>query len=212
MSDFELVELGAAKVDEKTNLAVVEATIPLTGDPDDVEHFGSIDVFGALGVTSLPAPANDEGSAEGIVARNVVGKDGVLIAARDERTSSLTGNMQPGDTILHSTGPNQAAQVQCKEEKRQVVLATIDESDKSVMIVVDGKNQKIQIAGFGHIFEMSADGGISMVEKGGAGIVCKDGVTQILGTLTIGKGALVPVVTGTPGPGQFPGVGLFVGQ
>ncbi len=162
--ELELVKLGSSKLNSKTNL-------PQWQGLNEDEPFGEMDVFQGLGVSSMPWPADDESNAEAIIARNCGNRDAVVIGARDPRSAVAYGNMRPGDTIVHSTGPNQAAQVQCKEEKRQVVLYTKDSSGKGICIIVDGKNDQIQITGFKMLIQMKKDEGITINNGEGASVI-----------------------------------------
>ena len=65
----------------------------------------------ALGLTAKPYPATAEGYVEAVLEDEVDGLDGLVIGARDLRTAKIVGNLKDGDTCLHSTGPQQAAQV-----------------------------------------------------------------------------------------------------
>lgn len=181
--DIEIVKLGSSKLNDKTKSPQWQALNDIGPEPGDSEDFGEVDVLQGLGLTSLPWPADDDAYAEGAVIRNCGNRNGICIGARDTRTASAIGNAKPGDTILHSTGPNQAAQIQCKEEKRQVVIYTKDSTDKGVVVVIDGKNDQIQMVGFGMIFEMSKDNGFKLDTGGGASILLQGGDVYINGAL-----------------------------
>lgn len=98
--------LGIAKRGD-TNQLMVRATQPYgTDDPDFFGDYGRVDLFGTLGVAGMPYPPSQNGdSVEGIIAEDVAGTTGIVIAARDERTADVTGQLQPGETCVHSTGP-----------------------------------------------------------------------------------------------------------
>ncbi len=169
--ELEVVKLGASKLNESTNSPQWQAINEVGPDPGDSEPFGDIDVFQGLGVSAMPWPADDNSNAEGIIVRNCGNRNAICIGARDTRTSACYGNMRAGDTVLHSTGPNQAAQVQCKEEKRQVVLFTRDSSNKGMIVMVDGKNEQIQINAFGMLLQMKKGEGITINNGEGASII-----------------------------------------
>ncbi len=198
---------------------MVQATVPLTDETTDGESFGEIDMMGPLGFASMPYPATDLGHAEGIVQRNIAGSTGVCTNGRDTRTASIVGNMKPGDTVVHSTGPQQAAQLQLKEEKRQAVLVTKTTDGKTAVITLDGLNDKCTIALLGYVVEVSAANGINLTDKTGAvGLQIKDGTGSLWGPWTYGGrnpiGFLLysatPVVgvsgLAAPLPGGFAGV------
>jgi hypothetical protein len=195
LSNADITVLGASKV--TGGVASVQAVVPLTNEIDDVEPFGDVDLFQGLGITALPYPADASGSAEGVILRNCGGRDAVCIGGRDTRSAAIVGNMKPGDTVVHSTGPAQAAQLQLKEEKRQAVLATKDSRKQTVAIVLDGKNDHIQIAGFGAAVQLDKNGNISMFNASGAGIVIDGDNVTISGNLKL--------------PGMLPGLCLMQG-
>jgi hypothetical protein len=182
MSDLDLAILGSAKLTEES-VPVWQASVEAANDNDDTDALGEIDVFQSLGVSSLPFPKDDRGSAQAIVARNVGGKNGVVIGARDKRCAKIVGNLKPGDTVLHSTDAQLAAQVQCKGEKRQVVCATKDTQDKTAAVVLDGLNDKYTVAVFGHLFEISRENGFSFVHESGNGITIGPEGTRIIGPI-----------------------------
>jgi len=220
--DFDIAELGAAKLDPDTNLPTVQAAVTLSG-PDDLEHFGDVDDFSALGVTSLPFPAGDTGQAEGLIARNVGGLDGVLAGSRDKRCAAVYGNLRPGDTALHACDPGASAQVLCKGTKRQVNLVTQDSKGETIAVAVNGTDDKIQLVGFGCIIEISRDQGIVLTETGGAltsSITMKDGKITLHGEVILGGGEVLRNVMVTPAPGALgicggaalTATGVFVGS
>lgn len=192
MQTLDVVKLAASKL-ASTGAALWQAIRPIENDTDDNEPFGEVDVFQGLGLTSFPYPADDNGHAEGVIVTNCGNMNAVCIGARDTRTAAIVGNGKGGDTILHSTGPSQAAQVQCKEEKRQVVLATKNSRDETQALVLDGKNQKFAIAFEGFIIEIDGNSKtLSMsVPNGACSILMTEKGGNLLGTWTIG--GLVPV-------------------
>ena len=200
---LEIAKLGASRLVD-SGLPVVTATNAVTGD-DDVEHFGEVDVYGALGVTARPWPADDAGHAEGIIARGAGNTEGVLLGARDRRSGKIYGALADGDVCLHSTGPKQAAQVLCKEESSTVALMTKDTSAKDIGLVINGAENRSQWFARGAQIQLCEDGSILIKEKGGAGIHLKDGNLIFYGTPLIGKGVppnvyfMLGPVTGSPG-------------
>jgi hypothetical protein len=187
MYEYDIVKLESGALADGTNLAMVQATVPLGADEevDGVEQFGDIEVFSCLGVTSMPYPADDDGHAEGIVLRDCAGTDGVVIGARDERCTSVYGSLAPGDTCVHSTDADAAAQLQAKAT-RQVLLATKDSNGQNAILVIDGKNDKVQIAGFGGLIEMTKDS-ISLICPGGkSSFLMKDDTIMLVGKVILG--------------------------
>jgi hypothetical protein len=161
--------------------------VPLSAEAGttDVEEFGNIDSAMCLGVTALPAAADANGHAEGIVERNAGNTDGVIVGGRDGRCASVVGKLKPGDTALHSTDSDASAQVQCKAT-RNIALMTKDTDGHTMLLTLDGKNDKIQIAAFGGIIQISKDQIIICEPSGKASIVMKDGAICLVGKCILG--------------------------
>jgi hypothetical protein len=212
MSDAAIVLLGAARVTDK-GVPLVQAVQPVTNDQDDIEPLGDAEVFQCLGVTSIPWPKTKEGYAEGLAILNVGGRDVVLVGARDLRTAKIVGKMKPGDTVVHSTGPEQAAQLQLKEKSRQAVLATKDSKKETMLFILDGTEDEAMVIAAGNVFKMSRKDGVIISDASGkGGIQIKDGTVRILGTLMLPGSAPNPAfklmmgpATGSPGgPASVP--------
>lgn len=202
MTELNIVTLGASKL--ANGVPTVQAASPLTDTTEDVEQSGQIEMLSQLGVYAMPAESDATGHVDAVICENVGGANAVCIGAIDRRNASMYGNLKPGDTALCSTGPKAVSQVLCKAEKRQVVLATKGSDQKQMLVVLDGKNDTVQITAFGLMFELSKKDGISLMD-GGAGIRIHDGTLQLLGKLAINQGAnqamaiaLCPK-TGSPG-------------
>lgn len=218
---FDFCDLGAAQVDAATGTLTAQCKGGAVS-ADSAPDYGQAPFMCALGLTAMPYPATDEGSAEAIIARDIPGLDGVVVGARDVRTAGIVGKLAPGDTVVHSTGPQQAAMTLYKEKKRQVVHRTIDKLGKDMVSMLDGVNEKATIAAFGYIVEISRENGITIGDSG-AMLQIKDGMGCLTGTWLLGGrspiGNLlysvggIPVVggaagggTGTPAPGIFVGI------
>lgn len=218
MSDLDIVTLGASSQAPDGSVKV-QAQIPVGNDggQNDVEPFDEIQLLQGLGVTSAPWPADDSGHAEGVVVRDCGGRNAVCIGARDTRTASIVGNLKPGDTVVHSTGPEQSAQLQLKEAKRQAVLATKGTDTKQILVLLDGQNDKVQVLAFGGIIEMARSGSgarIVMSDGQGGGIHIEGGQVVFDGTVMLSRNAKFTVATSptpvtgtvgatTPAPGVF---------
>lgn len=216
----DIVILGAVTQNDN-GVPVVQAVVPLTDDTNDVEPFGEVDMMQCLGVTSVPWPKDDKGHAEGVVIPGAGNRDGVIVGARDTRCAKIAGKLKPGDTVVHSTGPNQSAQLQLKEESRQAALATTDAAGKGMIVLLDGKAKEIQISGFGMLFKMSPSG---ITLTNGDATILMQGKTIALGGEVI-LGGLTPnpaqkLMTGPPtgspgGPASvplLPAMGVAVGS
>lgn len=206
--NIEIVTLDGVTLDAATGAPLVSAKQPITGD-DDVEDFGDAPLMQCLGVSSAPYSKTDEGYCEGVIATGVGSRDAVCLGARDTRTAKIIGKLAPGDTVVHTTGPNQAAQLQLKEAKKQALLVTKTSDGKTAVCGLDGKNDKFTVALKGYIVEVSEANGINLVDKTGkAGIQIKDGIVSIFGIVVLGgRSPVAPMLGGTSGtPVQVPGV------
>lgn len=205
----DIVTLGAASI-SKAGVITWQASVPVGNDNDDVEPLGEPDVIQSLGVDSVPYPKTDEGRAEGLVLRDVAGKDSVCVGGRDTRNNAFIGKMKPGDTTLHATGPGATAQCFVKNEKKQAGFAVDDADKKSMMFLLDGKNKKMQLTARKAMLEFAPNGDISLVNAQGAGILIQGGKIVILGDLSLpGMTPGMTLMQGAPkpeGPGPLSGV------
>ncbi len=201
MSDVDIAILGASHVTAE-GVTVAQAVVPLSDDTHDVEPFGEIDLMSCLGVSALPWPQDKTGHAECVIARNCGGRDAVGIGGRDTRSSKIVGKMKPGDTVVHSTGPNQAAQLQLKEEKKQAALVSEDSDGHTMMVILDGKNNRIQITGFGNMIELSPTG-INIVSVGD--VLINGKTVAIAGSVILGGLTPNPAMKIMTGVGPSPG-------
>lgn len=214
MSQLNIVNLGASSA--SNGLATWQATAPVTSE-QDVEDFGNLEVYQCLGVISRPYPADANGKAQAIVAPGLGSADGAVIGARDTRATKGVGNVEPGDTFVTSTDPDQSAMVGCKGSKKKTFLACKGSDSKNMLVLLDGKNNKVQITAFGQMFELSKQDGITITDGSAASIRIKDGKVCILGTLVLGgmtpvgpvAWSLTPVV-GVTGS-TIPAAGVFIG-
>ena len=185
MSILDIVELGTSLI--KDGVALWQGITSITDEDGDDEPMGESDVFQSLGVSSMPYPSDDDGFCEGICVREIAGRDTCFIGARDTRSAAIVGNLKPGDTVLHSTGPQQAAQVQCKEDKRQVLMATKDNNGKTMMVMLDGTTGKFQVVLPGMIFEMDSSNGNYLMTNSECSVLIQ-GSTIALDGLVIAGG------------------------
>jgi len=205
---IDVAQLGASKLNPKTNAVVAQAGIP-TG-PDEHEAFGELDVMACLGVLAKPAPKNDNGHVEAVVARGVGNSNGVIIGARDNRSSKVAGELKDGETALFATGEDFDARVLCKDQQVAIVVGD------DMVFSMDRKEKKISLAAFGCIFEISESGGIN-ISSGGAGLIISgSGVNLYGGSVVVGGMVGTPAtavimgvtgISGVPAPNVFIGVG-----
>jgi len=184
---LELVDLGATTISDETNACLTQATIPITGG-DDKATYGEVQTMSALGLTARSYPETPEGKAEGVIVPDVGNEDGIIVGARDTRSEHVYGELEPGDTALHACDPEAASMVICygsDKERNKVLAMTKDTAGDNILLVLDGKNDAIQISGFGLHFEMSKTNGITMSD-GGATFTIKDGTIILSGQVQIG--------------------------
>lgn len=167
---FEIVKLGASQQHETTKAVQWQGVNQLT-EEGDTEDFGAFDVMQCLGVASAPWPADANGFAEAVIAKNCGNRDAIGLGGRDARSAKAIGKLRPGDSVLCSTGPEAAAQVQAKESKRQVVLYSKDTEGTGLVVMLDGANNKFQVLARGAMIEIDVDGDMSLIGSGGASIL-----------------------------------------
>lgn len=199
---MDVVRLGAVTLDEETGAPVVAADIPIDGEDDNSSNgLPQLDMMPSLGLSAVPATSDEDGYAEGVVARGLNGSPGVVIGGRDSRTASVIGNLAAGETCLHSTGKGMDSRVVCKDQSVSILVG----EPAKMIATFNQAEQKIQITGFGHMFEMSAAQGICMKDKGGGLIQINGGAVTITGSsVVIGNGA-----TPTPASGASYGPGAI---
>ena len=202
--------LGAARVDNPDGpftSPVCHTTIEVDEATGTREDMGEIPLMFALGLTALPAAPDEKGQADGVALEGAGGFNACVVGGRDTRCSDVAGKLKPGDTCLHNTGGT--GETRARVLLKENCAATIVGND--LVQILDRKNSKYQVIGFGHIFEISAGQGIVMVPKGGkCGIQLKeDGSVTIWGTKVNLGGMSAP---GTPatavlmGPSGITGV------
>jgi hypothetical protein len=180
---IDVVTLSPGKLDETTGVALVQASQPVSGD-DDAEPFADAPMLMALGLHAVPYPPSAGGHCEGLLAGGVGGLNGCVIGARDVRTASIAGNLKPGDTVLSTTGPNQAAQLQLKEDKRQAVLVAKKANGEQMLVSLDGNAETMTIAINGAVIAVDTDGTISLIHPNGkSGLIIGEAGVQVVGKL-----------------------------
>jgi hypothetical protein len=206
--DIGIALLGSSRLDPETGVTLWQSIVPVANDVD-VETLGELDVYQSLGISSNPWPKDDDGAAEAIYIRDVGGRTAVCVAARDPRFAKIVGKLGPGDTAVHSCDPSQSAQLQLKGKKRQATLLTTDSAEETVMLNLDGKNDKVQLWAFGYAFEFQKGKGISLT-NGEASILLQgqeiylNGNVRLQG-MTPGLALMQGPTSGSPGgPASVP--------
>jgi len=214
--DAEVCDLGFASQDADTKELKIQALGYADGSFDETT------VMSQLGVTAMPYPATPEGAAQGIIIKGAAGYDGICVGANDTRSAKIVGNLKPGDTVVHSTGPQQAAQLQLKEEKRQCALVTKNKAKKDFGLFIDGKAESVtltlpqggtlQLSMEHHGMTLSSPNGKAFIQ------ITDEMISFVAPKIVIGGRtptapvlfSLVPVTgtsgVGTPAPGVFVGV------
>ena len=180
---LEICMLGASSL--KDGSPRWQCSVPIGNDNDDVLPFGECAVMQALGVTARPYPKDNAGHAEAIVAPGVGNRKGVVIGARDTRDADIVGKIDEGDTVIHATGPGKKPQIQVKKKKQSAAIVVPCADGKDAVVIVDGKNHRIQILAFGQCFQMSKTDGITINDGKGGGLQIAGGEVTILGTLRL---------------------------
>lgn len=181
---LDLIQIGASKLLE--GVALWQGYTKSSDDDADKEPLDDGDVMQGLGLTSMPYPADDDGFAEGVCARGVGGKDVIWLGARDTRSAAIVGNAKPGDTILHSTGPEQAAQVQCKESQRLVGMFTKSSGGKSMVCALDGSTDQFNLILAGMAMQFNARDGTVTIANGKGATLLMQGDTVTVSKLSVG--------------------------
>jgi len=200
----DLVDLGAARLDPDTNVLLVQAkTTRIGDDDDDAPDAGDAALMCALGVTALPWPANENGRAQG-VKTDIPGTNGWITSARDTRTAKVVAEMGPGESSLHSTGPDFDSRFFAKDQLAAIVVGN------DMAFNMDRKNKKATLSAFGGHIEVSEDGGCYMAH-GGAMIQVKDGMIILTGKVVLGGRTPIAPVAMMVGGVPVPAPGVFVG-
>lgn len=207
--DPEIVMLGASSAKDGN---VRWQSFVANDNGDVIEGWGECPVMQAIGVTSMPAPADDKGHAEGFLIPGVGGRKAVLIGGRDTRDAEFLGKLEPGDTVVHSTGPNKAAQLRLHNKKRSGAIIVRCEDGKDLIISLDGKNKKLQVMARGAMIEIDDGGDMTFANKGGAAIMLQGDTISLNGNVklpgmppgmyimctTMAGPATIPTVPGSP--------------
>lgn len=201
----DLVDLGASKLDPKTNALLVQAKSgPCGKDESDAPDLGDAPIMCALGVTAIPWPSNDNGRAQGVKI-DVPGSNGVIVGGRDTRTAKVTAEMSPGESALHTTGPGFDARFFAKDQLAAIVVGD------DMAFSMDRKEKQVTISAFGCHFEISEANGILLMADG-AMLQIKGGTISLVGQIVLGgRNPTTPILMGLSGPAGAPALGVFAG-
>jgi hypothetical protein len=219
----EILTLGAARVrdtDDTPIPPVVRGLLEGSDDPSDISDEGEVPFMCALGLTALPAPKDASGHAEGNF-EPAPCYGSVCVGARDTRCSDVYGKLKAGETAVYNTGGDvsKRSRLLLKEDCASIIVGN------NVVVMVDRKNSKIQIAAFGHMFQMTTNDGIVMTAgvANGATSEAKNGIqlmpngkVYIWGTELYLGGHNVPstpanaVLMGPSGMAGIPATNVFI--
>lgn len=216
----DLYTLGASRVTDASGaniLPVVKVLLDVDEEEGVSENYGEVPLMPCLGVTALPAAPDSNGKAEGLGIENAGGFTTVIAGARDSRCTDVVGKLKPGETAVHNTGGT--ASTRARTFYKENCVATIVGND--MVFMLDRKNQKAQLAAFGHMIQMSPTDGIVMTasQNGTAlnGIqLLPDGKVIIWGTQVCLGGHNVPatpataVIMGPSGITGIPATNVFI--
>lgn len=217
----DLVDIGSASRDATTNAVLVQAKSAQIGKTeDDAPGFDGAPVFGALGITAVPWPADDRGNAQAVVDESIPGHNGVITSMRDARAAGVVQELGPGEVAVHSTGPDFDSVVFLKKQ----LLALMVGDDMA--FVMDREGKKVTLTAFGMVLEFSPAQGITLT-NGQATIQLFGPLVSIAAPSVVlgGRIPFAPVlyplnptdqkgVVGTPSPepnSALPAKGVFIG-
>lgn len=216
----DLVDIGSARRDPKTNTVLVQAKSTQIGDkPDEAPGFDDAPVFGVIGLTAVPAAADHRGNAQALVDENVPGHNGVITSMRDARAAGIVQELGPGETAVHSTGDGFDSLVLLKKQMVALMVGT------DCALILDRENQKFVVSIGGVHFEMGPANGITMTTGQGATIQLFGTIASIMGQVVLGGRVptfQIPYLSvpqqpliGMPGPQGaqigLPAAGVFIG-
>lgn len=196
LSDFDLVKLGAATLNENGE-PVVQGHNPVEDSDADTETYGEIDMASALGVWALPAAADDDGHAEGVLLFGCGGASAVCVGGRDVRVSrDVIAQLGPGETCLGATGKGFDSRVFCKDQAVSIVVGD------DTILHLSRKEQKFVVAVAGALIEISEEnGGIALYSPNGAnGITITNDCVHIMGKVVLGGMVPNPALSIMLGP------------
>lgn len=200
---FDIVDMGASEL-SSDNVVVAQCQGSQVDD-DEAPDYGEVPVMFGLGFAARPAPADEDGNAQGIVATSVPGFEAVCVGAFDPRSTETYKELGPGETAVFATGKEYNSRLLCKDQ--QIAMVVGDDT----IIAIDRRGSKIAISGFGATIELSRQGGI-VLAQGGAAIIMRGGTISLVGNVVLGGlTPSAPVMAVSPAGAPVPAPGVFVG-
>lgn len=196
MSGAEIAEFGASRLGKKSGLIFAQGRGEEVDD-DEAPDYGQMPMFNCLGILSRPAPADERGSAQGIVF-STTGFDAVCVGATDVRTTDMAGDLEPGDTAI--LGTSREHQCRTVYKKKRVVTQVGDD----MVFDLDREAEHILISAFKMSISMTKKDGL-VLTTGDATLSIKGGVIMANGQCILGGRTPVfqPLVA-PPSPAGFP--------
>ncbi len=195
MTELKIVTLNGGERAKETNAPIAGAFEQLSEDATneaDRKPVGNVPLMPCLGVIAMPYPPDKRGKAEAVIAEGLGGLPAVCVAGWDTRSFQACANMKPGDWSACSTGPNNAAQLLLKEEKRQCVLAAKKANGKQIMFMMDANTEVVQILANKATIEINKAGDINLSDGTGKAGITISGDTIHLRCSTLNIGGMVP--------------------
>ena len=191
MSDIDIVTAGAASRNANTNVITVDVGRE-TGLDGEIEPLGNAPMVQCLGVSAMPAAPDAAGHADVVVMSPCGPYQSAILGGSDTRCADVAGKLKAGETAIHNTGGTETTRSRAffKENCASIIVGN------DLVLMLDRKNSKITITGFGHMFEMSTANGISLMTKGGkAAIHLQDNGTIDIMAPTINFGGALSMST-----------------
>ncbi|HEY3494749.1 MAG TPA: hypothetical protein VGK73_08695 [Polyangiaceae bacterium] len=178
----ELVDLGASELNSSSGVVWAQCKGEPLDDGGASPDWGKPPLMCCLGVSGRPYPADERGSAQGII-EETSGLDGAIVAAHDPRAAKVYGEIQPGEHALHSTGPDFDSRFLAKNQLAVILVGS------DYVVTVDRKNKKVAISTPGGIIQVSEKDGITLCDASGKGSLRLDGgVAALMGNVILGGG------------------------
>jgi hypothetical protein len=141
----------------------------------------------------------------------VPGHNGVITSIRDARAAGIVQELGPGETAIHSTGPDFDSLVLLKKQLAAVMVGD------DCAIVMDRENKRFTVSCFGLHFEMSEANGIVLSTDGGAMLQLHGAVANLMGQVVLGGRTPLGPLCWSPTPvvgvtgSTAPTFGVFIG-